>query len=347
MNRIRGAGMVLMVALWAGPAASDLFVADFNGDGKPDVLMSSPSAPDGFLVLINQGEWDGKISFKKTWPDVKSAGASAAPSPAMTSTPLWTAASSAGSHSGAAAGAAAPSTPDWSVSPPPDWSAPPPAPAAGPSSWEPPAATASAPAASWPAAAQDQPAAPAKPMIQPPPAISSSTPRIKPVGAAPRVPPAPVRMTEKNRTAPDARADWKPAGSQAASQAKAMSTGTRRVAMFNYKDKTSGSQFAWLERGIANILKFDVMEVKSVQLIDREKTDVTFDPAWYRNSGMEADILITGEFEEVADRLMVRTWFLSPSMAATREFKVEGDRADIFSLIEKIGARLKQELASP
>ena len=122
--------------------------------------------------------------------------------------------------------------------------------------------------------------------------------------------------------------------------------GSRRAALFNYKDKTSGSQFAWLERGIANILKFDVLEVKTVQMVDRERTDLTFDPAWFRSSGLAADIIITGEFEEAADRLIVTTWFLTPSMASIREFKVEGDRSDIFSLIEKVGSRLKQELSS-
>ena len=125
-----------------------------------------------------------------------------------------------------------------------------------------------------------------------------------------------------------------------------MSSTGRRVWLFNYKDKTAGSQFAWLERGISNILKFDVGEVKTVQMIDRDRTDVTFDPAWFRDSGLAADIIVTGEFEEAGERLIVTTWFLSPSMASLREFKVEGDRADIFSLIEKVGAQLKQELSS-
>lgn len=116
--------------------------------------------------------------------------------------------------------------------------------------------------------------------------------------------------------------------------------------MFNFKDKTTGSQFTWLERGIANILKFDILEVKSVQLEDRERTDVTFDPAWFRDSGLMSDVVITGEVEEAGERLAVTTWFLSPSMSAMREFKVEGDRSDIFSLIEKVGARLKQELSA-
>lgn len=122
--------------------------------------------------------------------------------------------------------------------------------------------------------------------------------------------------------------------------------GIRKTALFNYKDKTSGSQFAWLERGIANILKFDVLEVKTIQMVDRERTDVTFDPAWYRDSGVQADLIITGQFVEAGAMLKVTTWFLNPSMSSVREFEVEGDRADIFSLIEKVGIRLKQELSS-
>ncbi len=122
--------------------------------------------------------------------------------------------------------------------------------------------------------------------------------------------------------------------------------GMKRTALFNYKDKTSGSQFAWLERGIANILKFDVLEVKNIQLIDREKTDKTFDPATYQATGPMADLIISGEFEEAGERLVVTTWFLTPNMATVREFRVEGDRNDIFSLIEKVGAKLKQELSA-
>ncbi|MBI4177860.1 hypothetical protein HY522_00355 [bacterium] len=118
------------------------------------------------------------------------------------------------------------------------------------------------------------------------------------------------------------------------------------MALFNYKDKTAGGQFAWLERGIANILKFDVIEVKSIQLVDREQTDVTFDPAWYRDRGLTADLIITGEFSEAGPQLKVTTWFLSPTMASVGQFEIEGDRADIFSLIEKVGLRLKQELSS-
>lgn len=125
--------------------------------------------------------------------------------------------------------------------------------------------------------------------------------------------------------------------------------GTRRAALFNYKDKTSGAQFSWLERGIANILKFDVIEVKTIQMVDRERTDVTFDPAWFKDAPDDvrsADLIITGEFAESGAQLKVTTRFLSPTMATVREFEVEGDRADIFSLIEKVGMRLKQELSS-
>ena len=304
------AALVMWVA--AAPVSAELFVADFNGDGKPDVLMSSPSAPDGFVVLLNQGEWGGKIQFQKVMPDVKTAGMSmerAAPAPAS----------------------------------PSGW-----APTAPAASW--PAAT--TPSASWPGQTPAAPATP-KPAITPPPApsISSSAPRLKPLGGSTSAP-APARATpaaaprsDKPMAAEPAKPDWKPAAPEA-QPAKSWSAGGRKVALFNYKDKTAGAQFAWLERGIANILKFDIIEVKSVQMLDRDRTDVTFDPAWFKDSGLAADLIITGEFQEAGERLIVTTWFLSPSMSALREFKVEGDRADIFSLIEKVGSQLKQELSS-
>lgn len=160
--------------------------------------------------------------------------------------------------------------------------------------------------------------------------------------------PPPVARTSSVPADNTAHSDWKPTAPPTPEPpaTKTWAAGGRKTALFNYKDKTSGGQFGWLERGIANILKFDVLEVKSIQMIDRERTDLTFDPAWFRNSGLAADVIVTGEFEEAGDRLIVSTWFLTPTMSALREFKIEGDRADIFSLIEKVGARLKQELSS-
>lgn len=279
MGLRRGAIFSVGVLLMASPAFSELFVADFNNDGKPDVLISSAASPEGFVVLLNQGEIDGKVTFRKVSPDVKSM-------PAYVALPTY-----------------------------------------------PSAATAPNPNSAWqqPAPAPAQPPAPAKPAILPPPApsISSGAPKLKVIGA-------PAARPES---------EWKPS-TPAAPTPKGWTPGGRNVALFNYKDKTAGSQFAWLERGIANILKFDVIEVKSIQLVDRERTDVTFDPAWVRDAQLAADVYITGEFEEAAERLIVTTWFLSPSMSSMREFKIEGDRADIFSLIEKVGTRLKQELSS-
>lgn len=283
----RGAIFSVGILLMAGPACSELFVADFNNDGKPDVLMSSAASPEGFVVLLNQGEIDGKVTFRKVSPDVKSV-------PAYVALPTY---------------------PSAATAPNPN------------SAWQQPA----------PAPSQPQAAA-AKPAILPPPApsISSGTPKLKVIGAPAARPTAPAAAPES---------EWKPS-TPAAPTPKGWTPGGRNVALFNYKDKTAGSQFAWLERGIANILKFDVIEVKSVQMVDRERTDVTFDPAWVRDAQLAADVYITGEFEEAAERLIVTTWFLSPSMSSMREFKIEGDRADIFSLIEKVGTRLKQELSS-
>lgn len=320
MRRGFGAlGFCLIVSIstlmFSDSASSELFVADFNGDGKPDVLVSSATAPEGFVVLINQGESDGKVSFKKVSPDIKSSAMMAA-LPTMSS-----------------------SAPDMPKSQFPTASMP-----ASTTTWTPPVPAASNPNTSWqpvsspvtqPPVQTPAPAPPKPAMLPPPPApsISSGVPKLKPLGTP---------MPAQAETPPPT----KHVISAEPPTAKAMPAGVRNVALFNYKDKTSGSQFSWLERGIANILKFDVIEVKSIQLVDRERTDVTFDPAWVREAGLTADLYITGEFEEAAERLIVTTWFLTPSMSSVREFKVEGDRADIFSLIEKVGARLKQELSS-
>lgn len=310
--RFRTALAALLLFAGAGAAYSELFVADFNGDGKPDVLMSSSTAPDGFVVLLNQGEWGGKVTFQKIMPDVKSPSAGAVPPASAYPPPAQTPAAS---------------TMPWQIHSERMESPPRQAPAVN---------------EERPRAVELPPAPKPSVLPPPPPSISSTAPKLKPIGGA-----APSVKSEKGSPVPVApKKEWSAAPAQEPAAARSIPASGRKVALFNYKDKTAGSQFAWLERGISNILKFDVIEIKTVQMIDRERTDVTFDPAWFRDSGLAADIIITGEFQEAADRLIVTTWFISSSMAGLREFKVEGDRADIFSLIEKVGAQLKQELTS-
>ncbi len=151
------------------------------------------------------------------------------------------------------------------------------------------------------------------------------------------------------KTTPDGKLYWIPGGVKIIRDPKKVGeyAGKFKTALFDYE--TDQTNLKWLERGISNILKFDVLEVKKFALIDRSQTCQRYSDTLLKENKGVIDLAISGKIYQDGSNMVVET-ILHPvnkffrAAGDTISFKTAGDPADMFSLIEKTGYELKTML---
>lgn len=318
----------LLTIFFALGSAAEVFVADFNNDGMPDILIAEGSMASNFTLLLNEGAGMDGVKFRKT---------SVMP---MSGTMMPVAA-------GQTAGM--PKAYDRQEARRPYYMNQQNTP------------TTPQPEKAMPPSGVQTPMSP--PALKP---ISAGSPQLKPAGgwggtqtgqAGTKMDAMGAPMEQPGQMMSGTGGSMKPAGgwgmqeplSAPATPAPMPPTGgPGSVAVYNFQDMNNGDNLQWLEAGIANILKFDVLELKNVRLTERERTSTAFNAEDYVKSGINASYVVTGMFKREADRLKIMTKIINGADGKTviREYEVEGDPADVFSVIEKVGIQLKRELTS-